>query len=64
MKNNLNINDLKAWGKNLLWFFAPALGVFFAQLALGVEPKAACLVALLAFYGTLSDLFKKYRSGE
>lgn len=49
----------QAWAKNILKFTAPALAVFFGQLALGVEPKAAALVALLGLYGALSDLFKK-----
>lgn len=49
----------KAWAKNLLKFTAPALAVFFGQLAIGVDPKAALAVALLAFYGAASDLFKK-----
>lgn len=49
----------KSWGKNLLKFTAPFLAVFFGQLALGVEPKAAALVALVTFYAALSDLFKK-----
>lgn len=49
----------RAWAKNLLKFTAPFLAVFFAQLALGVEPKAAALVALVSFYAVLADLFKK-----
>lgn len=49
----------KAWAKNLLKFTAPALAVFFGQLALGVDPRAALAVALLALYGAASDLFKK-----
>lgn len=49
------------WGMNLVKFTFPALGVFFGQLAMKVDPKAAILVALLAFYGTLADFFKKYK---
>ncbi len=64
MKNNLSKNDWKAWGKNLLWFFAPTIGVFFAQLALGVNWRIAAGVALLAFYSAIADLFKKYREGR
>ncbi len=60
----LNKEDLKRMGWNLLKFTAPALGVFFAQLALGVEAKAAALVALLALYGALADYFKKLNDGK
>lgn len=52
-------DQYKAWAKNLLKFTAPALAVFFGQLALGVDPRAALAVAILALYGALSDLFKK-----
>lgn len=51
--------EWKAWVKNIYKFSAPALGVFFAQLALGVDWKAASLVALYILYGLLADLFKK-----
>ena len=54
--------DLQNWGKNLLWYTAPALIVFFGQLAAGVEPRVAAAVALLAFYGAVADALKKYRS--
>lgn len=45
--------------KNLLKFTAPSIGIFFAQLALGVKVEDAILVAILALYGVLSDYFKK-----
>lgn len=63
-KNELNKSDLILWSKNLLKFTAPGLAVFFSQLAMGVDLKAAGLVALLVMYGALSDLFKKYSEGK
>jgi hypothetical protein len=50
---------LTKWLDNILKFTAPALAVFFAQLATGVNWKPALLVALLAFYGLLADALKK-----
>lgn len=60
----LNLADLQAMGWNILKFTAPVLGIFFAQLAMGVEWKAAGLVALFALYGLLADYFKKLNSGK
>lgn len=45
--------------KNVLKFTAPALAVFFGQLALKVPAREAGLVAVLALYGLLADFFKK-----
>ena len=59
----LSEQDILAWVMNLVYFTAPAFAVFFGQLALGVEVKKAGLVALLAFYGALADLFKKWSRG-
>ena len=53
--------DLKKWTGNILKFTAPALAVFFGQLALDVPAKEASLVALLALYGLLADYFKKLK---
>lgn len=63
MVENLKLNkeETKKWLKNLLVFTSPILGIFFAQLALGVELKKAFLVALLAFYGMVADYFKKLK---
>lgn len=47
--------------KNLLMFVAPTLVVFFGQLALGVEWKLALPVAMLAFWQSMADLFKKWK---
>jgi hypothetical protein len=58
-KGKVNIADLKAMGKNILIFTAPALVVFFGQLAAGVNWKAAGAVALLALYGVMADFIKK-----
>lgn len=49
----------KAWLMNALKFTAPALAVFFGQLATGVEPQKAVAVAVLAFYGLAADALKK-----
>lgn len=59
MKYQLNTVELNKWLINLLKFTAPSLAVFFGQLALGVDWKAAGLVALLALYGAISDYLKK-----
>lgn len=48
-----------AWMKNGIKFVAPTIAIFFTQLALGVEFKAAFLVALLGLYQSLADFFKK-----
>ena len=58
-KGQLNITDLKKMGMNFVIFTAPALVVFFGQLAAGVNWKVAGAVALLAFYGVLADFIKK-----
>lgn len=63
-KGKLNLGDLKSLGNNVIKFTAPALGVFFAQLALGVDPKAAALVALYILYGLLADFFKKLNDAK
>lgn len=62
-KGKLNTEDLKKMGMNVLVFTAPALIVFFGQLASGVNWKVAGAVALLALYGVLADLFKKLQDG-
>lgn len=59
MKLKLTKSKHKKWATNLLKFTAPALAIFFTQLALKVDYKAAFLVALLALYGALADYFKK-----
>jgi len=46
-------------GMNLVIFTAPALVVFFGQLAAGVNWKPAGAVALLALYGVIADFLKK-----
>jgi len=57
----LDQEQLTKWAKNLLMFTAPALAVFFAQLALKVPVRDAALVALLALYGIAADYFKKLK---
>lgn len=46
--------------KNLLKFTLPILSIFFFQLSIGVDWRAASLVALYALYGFVSDFLKKY----
>ena len=51
----------KKFLNNALRFTAPALGIFFAQLALQVPVREASMVALLAGYGLASDYFNKMK---
>jgi hypothetical protein len=60
----VNKADLKRWGMNMLVFSAPTLVVFFGQLRLGVPMKEAWPVAALVLYGSLMDLFKKFKDGK
>lgn len=50
--------------KNMMIFTAPALGIFFGQLAAGVDIKIAASVGLLALYGVLADFFAKYKKAN
>lgn len=61
-RKQLTRDDLQAWGMNLLKFTAPMLAVFFYQLANGVEIKQAGMVALVALYGALANLFSKWNT--
>lgn len=63
-KNTLYEEDVQNIGKNLLKFTAPTLAVFFGQLAIGVDWRAALAVAILGLYGAAADVFKKYTSGS
>lgn len=47
--------------KNLLKFTAPAMAVFFGQLALGVKFEVALPLALVALYGAMADFFSKVK---
>lgn len=49
----------KKFLNNLLKFTAPIASIFFAQMAMGTDIKAAGLVALYAAYGALSDYLSK-----
>jgi len=49
---------------NILKFTAPALVVFFTQLALKVDWRAAAAVGLLTLYGALADFFRKYNESK
>lgn len=57
-----NKETLKKWALNILLFTAPALAIFFGQLASGVNWKLAGSVALLALWGLLADLFRKIKN--
>lgn len=46
--------------KNILKFTLPILSIFFFQMSVGVDWRAASLVALYALYGFVSDYLKKY----
>jgi hypothetical protein len=61
MKFLLSQEQAKKWLKNLLFFTAPILAIFFYQLSTGVDFKASIGVALLALYGLMADYFKKLR---
>ena len=61
-KETLIAVDWKKWGKNLLAFTAPLLAGFFTILAQGVPVSKAWPILVLALYGALADLFKKWKS--
>ncbi len=61
---SLSKQDLTAWGKNLLMFTSPALVVLFTLLGNGVPFQKAYPVALLALYGAIADLIKKWKAGK
>ena len=63
-KWELNQADVVKIGKNFLIFGAPALAIFFAQLAQGVELKKAFLVAAFVFYQLVADIFRKLEDGK
>lgn len=62
-KGVLGEKDWKNIRKNFIKFGAPALSVFFAQLAIGVDWKAAALVAVYVLYQLLADYFGKLKDG-
>ena len=53
-------NQIQGISRNLLKFTLPVLSIFFLQLSLGVDWRAASMVALYALYGFVSDFLKKY----
>ena len=61
MNLKLSKKAFEKWVNNVLRFTAPALAVFFAQLATGVKLRDAFWVCLLALYGVLADYFKKLK---
>lgn len=58
-KYTLDNEQAKKFAWNIVLFTAPALAVFFGQLAMGVELKIALGIALVAFWGVVADYFKK-----
>lgn len=59
-KFSLNRQDWQTWGRNLVMFTAPILAVLFSLLANGVPIEKAYPVAILAAYGAIADLLKKW----
>lgn len=64
MQLRLNQDEFRKYLINTVRFTAPTLAVFFGQLALKVDWKAAGLVALLTLYTNLSDYFKKLEKSK
>jgi hypothetical protein len=64
VKGTLNKEEFRQYLINTLKFTAPGLAVFFGQLALGIDWKAAALTASLVFYGNLADFFTKLNQGK
>lgn len=60
----LTPEKVSKWANNLIAFTAPALAIFFGQLAIGVSWKVAWPLALYAFYAAVADLFKKWKKEE
>lgn len=58
---NMTRANQEKFFNNVLKFTAPALAVFFGQLATGVNWRAAGAVALLALWGLASDYFSKMK---
>lgn len=63
-KGKLNLEDVNKMLRNLLKFTGPALGVFFYQLSIGIDLKAAWALAALMLYGILADYFTKLNDGK
>ncbi|HDY90009.1 MAG TPA: hypothetical protein ENH82_18050 [bacterium] len=61
-KRQLTHEDYRAIVINTLKFTVPAIALFFGQLAGGVETKKAFGIALLALYGLIADILKKWSS--
>ena len=64
MKTILQNIQWEKLGKNLLMFTAPALVVFFSELALKIDWRAAAGVALITLYGVIADFLKKYSTSK
>jgi hypothetical protein len=64
MKNVFKLIDWNKISKNLLIFTAPALIVFFGQLALKVDWRAAAGLALITLYGAIVDFLRKYKDAN
>ncbi len=58
---NMTKKDSNKFLTNLLKFTAPVLGIFFLQLASGIDLRGASLVALYALYAAASDYFSKIK---
>lgn len=60
----LSKRDVQKLTVNILKFTAPALAVFFGQLAIGVDAKASALMASFILYQLLADFFTKLGAGK
>lgn len=60
----LNEEDVMKWLKNVAMFTMPTVAVLFGLMAQGVPFSKAWPVSLLALYGAIADLAKKWSSGE
>ena len=57
-------DQIKRIAKNALIFTSPIIAAYFGQLALGVSFRDALPVALVAAYGVVADIFRKYGEND
>jgi hypothetical protein len=63
MKNSLNKEDLKKWGRNVLIFSSPVVLAFLVALQSGSSLEMAKGAAIQALIAAGIDLFRKFRDG-
>jgi len=64
MKQVLQNMDWAKLGRNLVIFTAPAVAVFFGQLAMKVDVRVAGLTASLVLYNIIADFFRKFNESK